>query len=82
MQLPMELIVCNLKSFIKHINDESGQSTVEFAIVTAALLTMVIALSLIWSLGDNGLFIEHAISSASHHLQEAAAGIVGDVFSC
>ena len=66
----------------KHIKNNDGQSTVEFAIVTCALLVIVIALTALWNLGDNEIFIEHAISSASHHLEEAAAGIVGDVFSC
>lgn len=71
-----------MKKFKTLIVDTCGQSTVEFAIVTAALLIVVVAISLLWNLGDNGIFVEHAISSASHHLQEAAAGIVGDVFSC
>lgn len=69
------------KLFIK-VKIEDGQSTVEFAIVTAAFLVIVVALSLLWNMGDTGIFIDHAISSASHHLQDAAAGIVGDVFSC
>ena len=71
-----------MKKFEALIDDTCGQSTVEFAIVTAALLIVVVAISLLWNLGEQGIFIEHAISSASHHLQEAAAGIVGDVFSC
>lgn len=66
----------------KHIKNSDGQSTVEFAIVTCALLVIVIALTALWNIGDNGIFVEHAVSSASHHLEEAAAGIVGDVFSC
>ena len=66
----------------KHIKNNDGQSTVEFAIVTCALLVIVIALTALWNIGDNGIFVEHAVSSASHHLEEAAAGIVGDVFSC
>lgn len=62
--------------------NEDGQSTVEYAIVTAALLVVVLALGLLWNLGDDGIFVDHAQSSASHHLEDAAAGIVGDVFSC
>lgn len=69
------------KIFLK-INSDSGQSTVEFAIVTAAMLVVVIVLGLFWNLGDDGIFVDHAQSSASHHLEDAAAGIVGDVFSC
>ena len=66
----------------KILSAKDGQSTVEFAIVTAALLVVVIALGLFWSLGDDGIFVDHAQSSASHHLEDAAVGIVGDVFSC
>lgn len=62
--------------------NDDGQSTVEYAIVTAALLVVVLALGLLWNLGDDGIFVDHAQSSASHHLEDAAAGIVGDVFSC
>lgn len=62
--------------------NEDGQSTVEYAIVSAALLVVVLALGLLWNLGDDGIFVDHAQSSASHHLEDAAAGIVGDVFSC
>lgn len=71
-----------MKKILLKINSESGQSTVEFAIVTAAMLVVVIALGLFWNLGDDGIFVDHAQSSASHHLEDAAAGIVGDVFSC
>ena len=71
-----------MKNFFKQISNDDGQSTVEFAIVTAALLVVVIALSMFWSLGDDGIFVDHAQASASHHLEDAAAGIVGDVFSC
>lgn len=35
-----------MKRLIKHVYSEFGQSTVEFAIVTAALLVVVIALGL------------------------------------
>lgn len=71
-----------MKRLIKHVYSEFGQSTVEFAIVTAALLVVVIALGLFWNLGDDGILVDHAQSSASHHLEDAASGIVGDVFSC
>ena len=71
-----------MKKILLKINSESGQSTVEFAIVSAAMLVVVIVLGLFWNLGDDGIFVDHAQSSASHHLEDAAAGIVGDVFSC
>lgn len=68
-----------LKKFSKESN---GQSTVEFAIVVAAMLTIVIAIAAMWKLGDRGMLIDHTLSSASHHLKDACAGIVGDVFCC
>lgn len=71
-----------MKRVLKKIENTRGQSTVEFAIVTAALLVVVIALGMLWNLGDDGIFVDHAQSSASHHLENAAAGIVGDLFSC
>lgn len=47
MQLQKELIVCNfMKKLFSNIKDEAGQSTVEFAIVTAAMLVVVLALGL------------------------------------
>lgn len=36
-----------MKKIIEHILDDSGQSTVEFAIVTAAFLCFVIAIGLL-----------------------------------
>lgn len=71
-----------MKKLKKILIRNRGQSTVEFAIVTAALLIIVIVFGLLWNLGEQGILIEHAVSSASHHLEDAAAGIIGDVFSC
>lgn len=70
------------KKWLKILKEEKAQSTVEFAIIVAAMLIIVIALSLIWKTSSNGLLIEHALNSASHHIEQAAIGIVGDVFSC
>lgn len=76
-------MVCNMKKTIHKIwLDTCGQGTVEFAVVTAAFLCIVIALFVLWDRADSGMFIEHALGAASHHVQEAFLGIVGDVFSC
>lgn len=61
-------------------DDNSGQSTVEFALIGAALLSVVIAIALLWHVFESGLFIEHALAGASHHVQSVSAGVVGDVF--
>ena len=64
----------------KALTDCNGQGTVEFAIVTAAILAIIVVLGVIWNLGDAGILVEHALRSASHNIEEAAAGIIGDIF--
>lgn len=76
-------MVCNMKKLLEKIyRDKSGQSTVEFAIVTSAILLIIVALGMFWNLGKDGIFVDHAQSSASHHLQDSAMGVIGDVFCC
>lgn len=58
----------------------NGQSTVEFALLTAALLVVVVGCALLWRRLEGGLFVEHALSSASHHVESAAPGTIADVF--
>lgn len=60
--------------------DESGQGTVEYALVTAAFVVMLVALGALGRTLESGLFVEHALASASHHVQLAAPGSVSDVF--
>lgn len=60
-------------------SDERGQSTVEYAVVMAASLAVVVALGLLWNAVDDGLFVQHAVASASHNVQGAFGG-VADVF--
>ncbi|MCL1797826.1 MAG: hypothetical protein FWG24_05910 [Eggerthellaceae bacterium] len=62
------------------LQDSQGQGTVEFAVVCAAFVSLVVALSVLWHALQSGLFVEHALASASHHLQSVSAGVVGDVF--
>lgn len=57
-----------------------GQSTVEFAIITAGLLALVIALGTLWHALDQGLLVEHALSAASHHLIDVPAAFIADIF--
>jgi len=58
-----------------------GQSMVEFVIVFAAFITLILALGALWHLGDNGTLVEHATASASHHLKLSDLGGWGDVLS-
>lgn len=59
----------------------SGQATVEFAVVMAGVLAVVLACGLLWRAFDRGLFVEHALLSASHHVASGSAGSAIDVFS-
>ena len=59
---------------------ERGQGTVEFALVTAGLLAVVVACGALWRSLEGGLFVEHALTAASHHVQGVAPGAVADVF--
>lgn len=64
----------------QRLNDSRGQGTVEFAVVCAAFISIVVALGALWQALQGGLFVDHALASASHHLQSVSAGAVGDVF--
>ncbi len=57
----------------------SGQSTVEYAIVFAAFLALVLGLGAMADLFQSGLVVEHALQSASHHLKNVATGAWADV---
>lgn len=48
--------------------------------MTAAFLALVVALGVLWRPLEGGLFVEHALMAASHHVQGTAPGGVADVF--
>ena len=58
---------------------DSGQSTVEFAVVTAAFLVLCLGLGAMWHGISDGMFVEHALSSASHHVQSIYPQAAADV---
>lgn len=58
----------------------AGQASVEYAVVLAAFLALVIALGALWRLFDLGVVVDHALQSASHHIMGVAEGSWGDVF--
>ena len=62
------------------IRNTDGQSTLEFALVGAGFLSIVVALGILWRSLESGLFVEHALASASHHVSMAFIGVMGDVF--
>lgn len=58
---------------------EAGQSTVEFALITAGLLAVVLAFGLLGQKLEAGMFVQHALASASHHL--CSLGSIADIFA-
>jgi hypothetical protein len=66
--------------FSRRFSSASGQGTVEYALVMAALLSIVIGLGALWRVFDAGILVEHALASASHHMQAVTPGAVADVF--
>ena len=58
---------------------DSGQGTVEFAVVMAGLLAIIIGLGALWHLWDTGIVVSHALRSGSHVIN-GALGWIADVF--
>lgn len=59
---------------------DAGQSTVEFAVITAAFIVISLALAALWQAVGSGLLVDHALMSASHHVASAMPGNIADVF--
>lgn len=60
--------------------DSQGQSTVEFALVTAALLCVVVGLGAFWHVAGQGVIVDHAVAAASHHVAGSVSA-TADVFA-
>ena len=65
---------------MRFVSDERGQSTVEYAVVMAGFLSLVVGLSALWHAFDSGLVISHVLSVASHHIQLVAPVTIVDLF--
>ena len=59
---------------------QSGQSTVEFAVVTAGFLSLSLGLAALWRVFGDGALVEHALAAASHHIQTVFPTTVADIF--
>ncbi|TGY74159.1 hypothetical protein E5332_03430 [Enterorhabdus sp. NM05_H27] len=59
---------------------ETGQGTVEYAVVTAGVVCVIVALGALWRILSAGIVVNHALMAASHHL-EGALGWAFDIFS-
>ncbi len=58
-----------------------GQSTVEYVVVLAALLAVVVGLGALVHLFSDGAVANHAVFSASHHVSGDFLGAALDVFT-
>lgn len=59
---------------------QSGQGTVEFALVAAAFLVISLGLAALWGAFDGGLLVQHALQAASHHVGGVMPGNIADIF--
>lgn len=76
--MPVASTVCKVAGALQ---SDRGQSTVEFAIVLAAFICVALGFSALWHAFDQGLFVLHALQSASHHLQGVDLGAWSDVLA-
>lgn len=72
MQLRKASTVCRRRG-------ECGQSTVEFALVAVAFLAVALGLGALWRGVSGGMFVEHALLSASHHIEGATPQALADI---
>ena len=68
------------KFVVKKLKNRSGQSTVEFAIIALVLMIIIAALSFFSEKVEAGIFMNHAISAASHNVVDSISGLA-DAFS-
>ena len=59
---------------------EVGQSTVEFAIIMAGLASLLMGLAALMRAIDAGVFVQHALGAASHHIAAANLATLADIF--
>jgi len=59
---------------------ESGQSSVEYALILVAFLALILAFAALWRFLEAGSLIEHALMSASHHLS-GGVGVYADIWA-
>ena len=65
----------------KQNNHESGQASVEYAIVLTGFLALVIALGVLHSFLEEGQIVEHALRASSHAIENVEFDTVKDVMS-
>jgi len=68
-----------LKSLKQACHNQQGQATVENALIWLVLVVVLLGFVALQKRLGEGLFVEHAIRSASHSLGPNTAGTIGDV---
>ena len=63
----------------RRLDDDFGQSTVEYAVVAAAMLAIVVGLGALADFLREGVILQHAAQAASHNPSASPGGVV-DVF--
>ncbi len=66
--------------FKAKLRDISGQATSEFALVMLVILIVIAALAVLSDKLEAGVFLDHAISAASHNVVDSISGIA-DAFN-
>lgn len=52
----------------------------EFAVITAGVLALLVGLGALWHGLDGGMLVRHAQAAASHHLSGVPAPFIADIF--
>lgn len=61
------------------VHRSSGQSTLEFALITFAFLSLLVALSALWNALSKGVFQTHVVEAASHVIQSEFVESLQDI---
>ena len=62
------------------VGNERGQSTVEYAVVMAAFAVVLAGAAALLHAIQSGVFIDHALSVASHHVAGVVPATIADIF--
>lgn len=65
---------------VSKLEVESGQGTVEYALILSACLAVVVGIGMLMGSIEDGVFVEHVVTAASHNV-EVLLGGAADVFS-
>ena len=71
-------MVCRLRRIVR---SQGGQGTVEYAVVLAALAAILVGLGTLSGVFQDGVVVNHALASGSHHFSGDPIGAALDVFS-